>query len=97
MSYLKYKPLNKRFKEFVGILTATALGGFIGVLVAVMRTSDISVTGNSPAVLIQTSSNSFMTDSQTLGGTATYGFIGAIIGLTVSVLVVNTSSKRSDD
>lgn len=75
MSYLNYKPLNKRFKEFIGILVIIIVSGFIGMIVAVVKSgiTDYSVTSLGE-------NNVF-----------TYGFIGAIIGLILGVFVVNSS------
>ncbi len=78
MSYLQYKPVNKRFKEFLGIILATGISGFIGMAIATLQ---------SETTEISTTDQEFIT-------VMAYGFIGAIVGLIVSVLVVNTSTKK---
>lgn len=80
MSYFQYKPLNKRFKEFLGIVLATAVSGFIGGAFA----------------MIQAGNTSFTFGNQESSNVLTYAFIGAIVGLVISVLVVNTSRKSGE-
>ena len=62
----------------MGIVLATAISGFIGVAYAVMQAGDTTFTA----------------ESQATSNVISYGFIGAIIGLIVSALVVNTSTKK---
>ncbi len=78
MSYLQYKPVNKRFKEFVSIVLGTAISGFIGLVVAMMRADNQTLS----------------TSNQGFSTIITYGFIGAVVGLVISALVVNTSAKK---
>jgi len=82
MSYWKYKPVNKRFTEFVAILLTTAGCAFIGVLLAIVRLGgDIS---------------ELTFDQQTMGPILTYAIPGAILGLILGAVIVNSSRESGE-